>query len=88
MVKLITQNHNRNVKNQAIKTNKTRSCQTKKTYESLEQASVSSRLLNQKGIYVKPYQCSICKKYHMTKRNKKNVLEDLFKKIEKERKNK
>lgn len=59
--------------------------QNKKTYKSIEDCTKNANRLNVKGIYVKPYQCDICKKFHLTKRRKENVLEDLFKKIEKER---
>lgn len=49
------------------------------------EADKSVSNLHGKGIYLKPYKCSICGKYHLTKRKKENVLEDLFKQIEKER---
>lgn len=85
MKNLSTQNHNQKVKEQSQKTKKQRSCREKKIYKSLSEANFSVAHLHKKGIYVKPYECSICGKYHLTKRSKENVLADLFKKIEKER---
>jgi hypothetical protein len=80
-----TQNNNYKIKKQRIKTKKQRSCRTKKVYASLSEATASANKLNNQSIYVKPYECSVCKKFHLTKRSKKTILEDLFKQIEKQR---
>ncbi len=86
MTNSTTQNHNHQIKKQSQKTKKQRSCRTKKVYLSMKEADSSVAHLHGKGIYVKPYSCSVCGKFHLTKRNKESVLEDIFKKIEKERK--
>lgn len=80
-----TQEHNQKAKKQSQSTKKQRSCRTKKVYFSMKEADRSVAHLHGKGIYVKPYECSICGKYHLTKRTKENILADLFKQIEKER---
>ena len=85
MSSFITQNNNYKIKKQRIKTKKQRSCRTKKVYGSLSEATTFANKLNNQSIYVKPYECSICKKFHLTKRSKKTILEDLFKQIEKQR---
>lgn len=85
MVTNTTQNHNLKARKQSIKTKKVRSCREKKTYKTLAEAMSSANHLHGKGIYVKPYQCSICNKFHVTKRDKVSVLNDLFKLIEKDR---
>lgn len=73
------------IKKQRIKTKKQRSCRTKKSYVSLSEATAFANRLHSKSVYVKPYECSVCKKFHITKRSKKTILEYLFKQIEKER---
>jgi len=80
-----TRDNNYKAKQQRIKTKKQRSCRSKKTYGSLSDATTLANRLNAQSIYVKPYECSICKKFHLTKRSKKTILEDLFKQIEKQR---
>ena len=82
-----TQNTNYKIKKQRIKTKKQRSCRTKKVYNTLDEATTSANRLHNQGIYVKPYECNICKKFHLIKRSKKTILEYLFKQIEKQRQN-
>lgn len=85
---VITTQHNQSVKKQSQKTKRQQSCRTKKSYPSLNKANTSVAHLHGKGVYVKPYVCVICGKYHLCKRDKESVLMDLFKQIEKEKVNK
>lgn len=62
-----------------------RSCRTKRAYPSLLSAQVSAKKCNAKGVRVKPYQCSVCSKWHMQSRDKASILTDLFKQISNER---
>lgn len=80
-----TRIHNAAVKKKAADKSKKKSCQTKKTYPTIHAAHYSVAKQHKKGIYLKPYACDRCGLFHLTRRTKENVLADLFKKIEQER---
>ena len=82
---IITTEHNQDVKKQRQKTKQQKSCRTKKAYNSFKEANHKVTFLHGNGVYVKPYECSICGKYHLCKRDKESLLMDLFKQIEKEK---
>jgi hypothetical protein len=62
-----------------------RSCRTKKLYPTEELAIKRASSANCRGVHIKPYKCQVCSGWHMTGRNRVSVLQDLFKKIERER---
>lgn len=61
------------------------SCRNKKAYAKEAMAQARANHLYSKGLRLKPYQCDVCGKWHVCKRDKQSVLTDLFKQIEKER---
>lgn len=81
-----TQRHNQSVAKSIRKKVQKQNCQNKKTYETLEMAQSSANRQHGLGLYLRPYCCGVCKRFHLSKRDKRNVLEHLFKQIEKERK--
>lgn len=80
-----TNKHNNAVKKRIQKAKQKNNCHAKRTYSTMEEALASSNRQHGKGLYLKPYACGICGKFHLTKRDKVSVLTDLFKAIEKER---
>lgn len=62
-----------------------KSCRNKKKYDSNHTAQSRASYLHTKGLYLRPYECPVCKGWHLAKRNKLSVMADLFKRIEKER---
>lgn len=73
-------------KAQAQRRKKAISCRTKVAFPSEAAAQGAAGRMNASGKRVKPYQCDICKKWHICSRNKVSVLTELFGQIEKERK--
>lgn len=71
-------------KTQASTRKRAISCREKKKHTETA-AYMAAKKMNDKGKYVKPYQCSICKGWHLAHRNKEAVLQDLFARIEAER---
>lgn len=63
------------------------SCRGKAGFPTEEIAQKVAGRMNSKGKHVKPYKCDICGKFHVCKREKASVLADLFKEIERQRRN-
>lgn len=60
------------------RTKQTRSCRTRKKYETKEDAQKRANGLYKRKVYLKPYYCTLCKGYHLTNVNYIRRLQIVF----------
>lgn len=62
-----------------------KSCANKTKHKTIGAAQHHTRHLDKKGVFVKPYECPICKGWHVCKRDPVQTVYALLDKIKKEK---